>query len=79
MEWIYVVYDHREYDDLLMVTKNINKAIDIFIKNRTYFEVWADSERLFECGCTHEEGVYRCYKYNKKVHAELSKYLKFKN
>ncbi|WP_144597441.1 hypothetical protein [Bacillus cereus] len=79
MEWIYVVYDHREYDDLLMVTKDINKAIDIFIKNRTYLEVWMDSERLFECGCTHEEDVYRCYKYNKEVYTELSKYLKFKN
>lgn len=79
MEWIYVVYDHREYDDLLIVTKDVNKAIDVFIENKTYLEVWADSEKLFECGCTHEEGVYRCYKYNKEAYTELSKHLKFKN
>lgn len=79
MELIYVVYDHKEYDDLLIVTKDIKKATDTFIENQTYLEVWLDSERLFECGCTHEKGVYRYYKYNKEVYNELSKYLKFDN
>ncbi|RWQ69816.1 hypothetical protein [Bacillus cereus] len=79
MELIYVVYDHKEYDDLLTVTKDVKKAIDIFIENQTYLEVWSDSERLFECGCTHEEGIYRCFKYNEEVYIKLSKHLKFKD
>ncbi|WCS66631.1 hypothetical protein 0105phi72_087 [Bacillus phage 0105phi7-2] len=78
MELIYVVLDHQELGGLLTVTKDVEKAVNIFTKNRTYLEVWTDSELLFECGCTHENDVYRCFKYNKEVYNVLRGYLKMK-